>query len=182
MVRQREAPRFEIGLPTPQRMAQMLCKKMKRLAAHIWSHLKSMPETLRGVTVTLWICGVLMMIPSLLPGWKDEAGRPVAFRDLWSEGTGPLIMACGFASVLIGTLIYRGGRWVRHALMLGIVAAGLSGFFRQEYEDVPIGLVATAGGIAIFLGARYLYFRPEVIAYFTRESAHAERIIRNNRR
>ena len=140
-----------------------------------------MPGTLQGVTVTLWVCGVLAMITSLLPGWKDETGRPVTLRELWSEGSGLLIIVCGLAMVLIGTLIYRGGRWVRHALMLGIVAAGFSGFFRQEYEDVPIGLVATVAGIAIFLGARYLYFRPEVIAYFTRESTHAE-VRRGNRR
>jgi hypothetical protein len=66
--------------------------------------------------------------------------------------------------------------------MVGIVGAGLSGFFQQEYEDLPFGLVATVAGIAIFLGARYLYFRPEVIAYFTRESTHAEQVMRGNRR
>jgi hypothetical protein len=65
--------------------------------------------------------------------------------------------------------------------MVGIVGTGLSGFFQQEYEDLPFGLVATVAGIAIILGARYLYFRPEVIAYFTRESTHAE-VMRGNRR
>ncbi len=141
-----------------------------------------MPGTLKGVTITLWVCGVLSMVASFLPGWRDKSGREITLRELWSEGNGPLIIACGLALVLIGTLIYRGSAWVRHALMLGIVAAGLSGFFRQEYEDVPIGLVATIAGIVIILGARYLYFRPDVIAYFTRESTNAEQAMRSNGR
>ena len=141
-----------------------------------------MPGTLKGVTITLWVCGFLSMVASVLPGWRDESGRDITLRELWSEGGGPLIIACGLALVLIGTLIYRGSRWVRHALMVGIVAAGLSGFFQREYEDVPIGLVAAVAGIAIILGARYLYFRPEVVAYFTRESTNAEQVMRGKRR
>lgn len=160
--------------PVPEVPALRRCENMKRSASGILSHLRAMPGTLKGVTITLWVCGVLSMVASVLPGWRDESGRAVTLRELWYEGSGPPIIACGLVWVLIGTLIYRGSAWVRHALMLSIVAAGLSGFFRKEYEGVPIGLVATVTGIAIFLGARYLYFCPEVISYFTRGSSNAE--------
>lgn len=148
---------------------------MKRSAKLIWSHLKAMPEFLRGATIALWIGGALMVSAPFLPGWRDETGRAISRRELWADGTSPLVLASAVAMALVGVLLYRGDAWVRHALMLGIIAAALSGFFREEYRDIPLFLTAAVAGITIILGTRYLYFKKDVIAYFTRGSSGAAR-------
>ena len=109
-----------------------------------------------------------MVISSITPGWKDEAGHIVPLNQMWSEGSGLFIIFSGIAMLITGTLIYTGRSWVRHLLMLGVIIIGLSGFLDPEYKDMPIGLIVGIAFIAIFLGIRYFYFRDEVTQYFSR--------------
>lgn len=147
---------------------------MKRQLLATWARLKAMPTTLRMVTIGMWIMGTFAAVSSVLPGWEGEAGRPVTLRELWSEGIGLVVLSLGVGMIVLGRLIYSGRPWVRHALMLGIIGIGLSGFFRQEYRDVPNGLILLVAAIAIGLGVRYFYFRREVISYFTQQKSIAE--------
>lgn len=140
----------------------------------IWARLKSMPTSLGWFTIGLWMMGACAVVTAVLPGWEDVTGRSVTLRELWSEGIGPLVLAHGVGMIVLGSLIYRGRPWVRHLLMLVVVGIGLSGFIRQEYREVPDGLLLIVAAIAISLGVRYLYFRREVIAYFSRHKNVAE--------
>ena len=90
----------------------------------------------------------------------------MTLQELWTEEAGLMILLIGVGLVILGCLIYSDRRWVRHLLMAGIVVVGLSGFIRPEYADVPAGVLITVAVIAIGIGIRYFYFRPEVIAFF----------------
>jgi hypothetical protein len=153
---------------------------MKTHALATWARLKAMPTTLRMVTIGMWIIGTFAAVSSVLPGWEGEAGRPVALRELWSEGVGLIVLSLGVGMIVLGRLIYSGSPWVRHALMIGIIGIGLSGFIRQEYRDVPDGLLLVVAAIVISLGVRYLYFRREVISYFTQQKKIAEHVVGGN--
>lgn len=84
-------------------------------------------------------------------------------------------MGFGLGMLALGILIYKGWSWVRHALVLGITAVGLSGFVSPEYEDVPATILVCVALFAFSIGVRYFYFSPEVIAYFT-EKRGAEQV------
>lgn len=122
----------------------------------------------------MWVCGIFAIIASMLPGWTDQTGRSVSVRELWSEGIGPMIIVYGMIFMLIGSLIYIGRTWVRHLLMIGIIVAGLSSFYSDDYKDLPFWLIVTVAGVGLFLAVRYFYFRPEIVSYFTRNNRSAE--------
>ena len=85
------------------------------------------------------------------------------------------ILLLGVGLAMVGCLIYSGMPWVRHALMTGVVAIGISGFIRPEYSDIPLGVLIVVAVMAIGVGVRHLYFRPDVIAHFTTNQKEAER-------
>ena len=139
---------------------------MSRLS-RIYRRVRSIPSTLQAITILCWVLGSVVVVCSVTPGWKDDAGYTVSLNQMWSDGSGIFIMFSGIMMLTLGTLIYMGRSWVRHLLMLSVIIIGLSGFLDPEYEDVPIALIIGISLVAIVLGARYFYFRNEVILYFS---------------
>lgn len=140
---------------------------MRARLFRIWLRLKSIPSTLKAITILCWLFGPLLLIPLVTPIEKDEAGDPVSLQEVWSQGYGIVTIGHAFGMLALGTLIYKGWGWVRHALFFGIVAIGLSGFIDPEYKDVPPIVLFGVATIAIFVGYRYFYHNQEVVSYFT---------------
>ena len=132
------------------------------------------------VTIAMWISGVLLLVGSVIPGWKDATGRPVPYQERWSTGDGFLCLGLGVGLIFLGAMIFSGRPLVRHMLMGGIVAIGLSGFVQSEYKEVPLGFLILVALIAIVMGVRYLYFRPDVVRFFT-QNQEAEQTMDVNR-
>jgi hypothetical protein len=137
-----------------------------------WKNIQAMPSSLKGFTILMWVMGVLIVVASVIPGWTDvETGRRVPHAELWSRiDGGIMIFSIGLGMILLATMIYKGWNWVRHALMVGIAAIGLSGFIDPVYNDVPVGLLWAISSVTIGYGLYYFYFRSEVIAYFTKNN------------
>ncbi len=142
----------------------------------VWERIRSIPSTLRAITILCWVLGPVAVVASITPGWKDEAGNAVLLHDLWAEGSGLQVMGVGFGMLFLGTLVYKGkGKsWIRHALMLGVVAIGFSAFIIAEYKELPSSILTCIVLLPIVLGIRYLYFRREVICYFYEANIKAE--------
>lgn len=134
--------------------------------------LKSMPSPLSGFTVVLWLSGVIFVISSMIPGWEDvDTGREVPHHELWSRfDGGPAIFLLGCALFGIGYMIYRGWWWVRHILMLGIVAIAVSGLVNPAYCDVPTWILVSLALVTFVFGLRYFYFKKQVVSYFTKKT------------
>ncbi len=124
------------------------------------------PSSLRGFTILLWIAGAFVVVASILPGWENEDTGPISLSELWRQGIGPMVSVFGLGMILVGTVIYIGWAWVRHALMLGIVAIVLSGFVDSDYESVPVWIMIPVALIGPAIGIHYFYFRADVIEYF----------------
>jgi len=138
-----------------------------------WKHIQAMPSSLKAFTILLWILGTFTVMASIIPGWRDEeAGRLVPHTELWSRiDGGIMIFSIGLGMVLIATIIYKGWSWVRHALMMGISAIGLSGFTDTLYSDVPMDLKLVISCASIGMALHYFYFKSEVITYFKNDEA-----------
>jgi hypothetical protein len=65
--------------------------------------LRSMPGSLQGFMWMGLILGPFATVASVLPGWMDEAGRPVSTIELWSMGAGPVCFAFG-----LGLIVWSG--------------------------------------------------------------------------
>ena len=129
-----------------------------------------MPSTLRGFTITLWLLGAFVVVASIIPGWRDEAGRSVSTSELWATGAATQIIMIGCAMMVFGSLIYAGWPWVRNVLMAGITAVGLSGFVQDDYRSLPMPLLLGVAILSISLGAWYLYYRSDVVDFFRRRT------------
>ena len=132
-----------------------------------WRSLGTIPPTLRGLTIVLWVLGTFTSIASVFPRWKDDGGRSVSIADLWVGGSSSIVLLSGIGMTIVPIMIYARWSWVRHALMLGIIGIALLGFVDTAYEGIPAGLVILVSATSIGLGVWYLYFRYEVVNYFT---------------
>ncbi len=128
------------------------------------------------LTIVFWIIGCVSAIIPFLPGWTDEAGAPISRRELWNDGHGLEMVCLGIGLSILATLIFGGRPWVRHMLMAGLAAVGLSGFIQPDYEDVPVILLATIALATISFGVYYFYFRSTVIQHFARIQKEAEQV------
>jgi len=137
-----------------------------------WNNIQAMPSSLKAFTILLWVLGTFTLVASFIPGWRDEeTGRLVPHTELWSRiDGGIMIFSFGLAMILVATIIYKGWNWVRHAMMIGISAIGLSGFIDPVYTDVPLGIKLAISCVTIGVGLHYFYFRNEVIAHFTKKN------------
>lgn len=137
---------------------------------------RSMPSLLAGLTVFLWLSGVVFAVGSLIPGWEDTiTGKKVPHRELWSQfDGGPAIFLTGCGLFTLGYIIYHGLSWVRHALMLGLIGIAASGFVNPDCHDIPTWILTTIALVTVALGLHYFYFRKQVVVYFTTNRTQAE--------
>ena len=88
------------------------------------------------------------------------------FREAWQTGDALLIFLSGVAEILIELVIYRKLKWGRSLLFVGLIALYGISLRRIGFESIPQMTAFIIGGFIVFSGWKYLYFEPEVKAYF----------------
>ena len=144
---------------------------MKNSTMVVWTRLKKMPGMLHTMTIAFWIGGTFTAIASVLPGWKDQAGRLIGIREFWSQGMGLGVLSTGIGLILLGSLIYSGRSWVRHLLLIGIIVI-TSYELMRGYDLDSISLILSI--LVVCVAIWYLYFRRCVVSYFSGNKYSAE--------
>lgn len=122
-----------------------------------------MPTILRWFTFCCGLMGFVVVVVSMLPGWKDENDVSHSVGEFWADGSGPTVFSIGICLMGVAFIIYRGFSWGRHVLAAVVCVLHVLEAFSRNY--VVVSLALAAGGIALTIW--YLYFKRDVRACFT---------------
>lgn len=92
---------------------------------HIFHRLKLMPETLKGLSISLGICGPSCVLMAVLPiSSYKVGGSPVTYAEFWSSGGGPVMTLAGAIMLVLAIAFYKAQRWVKIVIpaVFGIAA------------------------------------------------------------
>ena len=127
-----------------------------------------MPRILRWLTRLCFGFGLFLPM-SLIPlpfGFYRINGVEVTFAEFWRQGGGPTFFAIGAASLIVAYGFVRARNWSRY------IFAGLQHAFwiiTPLFTGFSFEMLFSLAWAAFV--TYYLFFRPEVRAYFTHEDA-----------
>ena len=131
---------------------------------------------LRFIVVLGSILGLLSLLIVTVPirGWNEPDGTEITLEEAWKLGHAPKVLLSGIGSFVIGILIYLGKPWVRHLLFLTLIFGLILSMVTLEIRGAPAVVVYLFLVLFIFESWRYLYRRPKVMAFFSKQNQTAE--------